>query len=193
MNMPLNTNIIVEFLILIAGPIFQIIGYLFLKEILPTKEEILIIYHYGILLFNLLPIYPLDGGKLLNIIISLKLPYKKTQKLVMLISYIIVIIIFIINRNNININLIIVTIFLIYKVTKEYKNIEYTYNKFLLERYLNNYNFKSSIIIDNINNLYRNKRHLIKKDNNYYLEKEILEKKYKNYTKSVDFNKNAML
>ena len=38
-------------------------------------------YHYTLLCFNLLPIYPLDGGRILNCIINYLLPYKKGNKL----------------------------------------------------------------------------------------------------------------
>ena len=67
-NLELNSPQIVELIILIFGPIFQIIAYLLLSNILIDYKELIKMYHYQILFFNLLPIYPLDGGKLLNII-----------------------------------------------------------------------------------------------------------------------------
>ena len=84
------------------------------------------------------------------------------------------------NINNITVIIIsnLILKFLIYKITKEYKNIEYLYQRFILERYLNKYNLKKSVIINNINNFYRNKRHLIKVEDKYFLEKEILNKIY---------------
>ena len=179
LNMDLNISILKEIIVLIAGPIFQIFAYIFLKNIFNNYSNMIIIYHYGILIFNLLPIYPLDGGKLLNILISLKIPYKKTYKITILISYIIIFLILIINRYNIKLNIIIVIIFLMYKVTKEYNNIEYIYQKFLLERYINKYKFKNTKIINSINNFYRNNNHILKIDNKYYKEREILAKKYK--------------
>jgi len=177
--MDLNINIFKEFIVLISGPIFQIIAYLILLNIFNEYSNFIKAYHYGILIFNLLPIYPLDGGKLLNIIISLKVPYKTTYKITIYISYLIIFLLLIINRYNIKLNIIIVIIFLMYKVTKEYNNIEYIYQKFLLERYLNKYKFKDTKIINNINNFYRDKSHLIKLNNKYYKESELLTKKYK--------------
>ena len=178
----LNISIIKEFLVLISGPIMQIIGYFILISILKDYNKLISIYHYSILIFNLLPIYPLDGGKILNLFLSIFIPYKKSLILSIILSIIFVVVVFIYSiLNNLTLNIIIISIFLIYKVIIEYKNINYLYERFLLERYLNNYNFKKGIIINKINNFRRSKRHLININNDYYLEKDILEKKYKRY------------
>ena len=41
------------------------------------------------------------------------------------------------------------------------KNKKYMMDKFLLERYLNNYHFTKSKLINSKNNFYRNNRHLL--------------------------------
>lgn len=71
-------------------------------------------------------------------------------------------------------------ILLLFLVTKEKKRINHIYNKFLLERYLKNYNFRKDRIIENVDSFYRDSSHIINENNNYYLEKEYLEKLYKN-------------
>lgn len=177
-NMPLNTSKMKELLIIISGPLFQFIAYYILLKYY-RNDSLVKLYHYNILLFNLLPIYPLDGGKLLNLFISNIIPYKKSLQITITISYLIVIFLLIINYQNIQLNLIIMSAFLIYKIIKEQKQIKYNYNKFLLERYLNKYNFSKSKIINNENDFFRNKRHLIKENDKYYLEEEYLRKKYK--------------
>ena len=177
LNMPLNINFLKEFNILIMGPIFQLFAYSILLKILPDKKELITIYNFGILSFNLLPIYPLDGGKLLKLVLDRFIAYKRSLKLIINLSYIIVILIFI---NKIKkINIIIMTIFLIIIISNEKKKINLIYQKFILERYLNNYHFKNSKIVNNIDSFYRNRRHIIKKDNKYYLEKEYLDNLYK--------------
>ena len=176
-NMDLNISIKKELLILINGPIFQHLAYLILLKILPSKIEIINIYHYSILSFNLLPIYPLDGGKLLKLLFNKIISYKKSLKVIINSSYLVLLIILLISKKNIN--LFVMTSLLLVLITKEKNKIDYIYNKYLLERYLNNYKFKNSKIINNINNLYRDNNHIIKKDDNYYLEKEYLEKIYK--------------
>lgn len=176
-NMDLNISIKKELLILINGPLFQFIAYLILLILLPTKKELITIYHYSILSFNLLPIYPLDGGKLLKLLFNKIFSYKYSLKLIINLSYLILLIILLISKKNIN--LVVMTSLLLILITKEKNKIDYIYNKYLLERYLNNYKFKNTKIINNINNLYRDNNHIINKDNNYYLEKEYLEKIYK--------------
>lgn len=176
-NMDLNISIKKELLILINGPLFQFIAYFVLLKILPNKKDIINIYHYSILSFNLLPIYPLDGGKLLKLLFNKIFPYKYSLKLIINLSYLILLIILIISKKNIN--LFVMTSLLLILITKEKNKIDYIYNKYLLERYLNNYKFKNTKIINNINSLYRDNKHIINKDDKYYLEKEYLEKKYK--------------
>lgn len=176
LNMDLNIHPFKEFIITITGLLFQNIAYLLL--IIIFDKELVLKYHLSILLFNLLPIYPLDGGKLLKLVIELFIPYKKSLKLSVYLSYILVIILYIKNLS-IKLDIIITVILLIFLVVKEHKKINYNYHKFKLERYLNNYKFKSSRIIMNENDLYRNKRHLFKINDKYYLEKEYLIKKIK--------------
>ncbi len=128
-------------------------------------------YHYTLLLFNLLPIYPLDGGKLFNIFVNYLLPYKKGNKLVVVFS-IIFSLILILNVKNINLILMIILIgceAIIY-----YKNQDYLYNRFLLERYLDNYNFKRKKLIKNKDNMYKERTHIVFYNNSYMTEKDYL-------------------
>ena len=178
-NMDLNISINKELLILINGPLFQHLAYLFLLLIIPNYKDLINTYHYSILIFNLLPIYPLDGGKLIKLLLNKIINYKSSLKLIIYLSYLVTIILFIISNKNISIFIMLSLLLILIK--KEHNKIDYIYNKYLLERYLNNYNFKSNKIINDIKNLYRDKTHLIYKNNKYILEKEYLEKIYKNY------------
>ena len=178
---PYNYSRIKELIILVNGPIFQEIAKVILIYIFPQYTNIISTYHYGILLFNLLPIYPLDGGKIVNIFLSYLEPYKKSLKTSILISYLILFIIFIININSIKINIIVMTLLLIYKIYIEDKKIDIKYESFLLERYLNNYKFNKSKIINNYKDFYKNKRHIIKNRDKYTLEADYLKEKYQNY------------
>ena len=181
LNIDLNESIKKEFIVLIMGPIMQFIFSYLLINIFSDYTELINTYNYTIILFNLLPIYPLDGGKLLNLFISLYKSFRNSYLLSIYISYITVLIITIIYvSKNIKLNVIIIIFFLIYKISLELKNKNYVFDKFLLERYIKNYDFKKRKEVDNIKDFMRDKKHIVKKDNKYYTEKEILNKKFKN-------------
>ena len=176
-NMLLNDYIWKELLILLAGPLTQNIAYIILINIFNRDREVILIYHLSILIFNLLPIYPLDGGRIVNLLFNIFIPYKKSLQLIVKISYITTLIIFIIQKN-ITINIIIMLLFLLILIHKEENKVNFIYNKFLLERVMNNYNFKRRKMINNITNFYRNRTHLIKENGKVCEEKEYLTKKY---------------
>lgn len=180
MNMDLNINPFKELIILMMGPLFQVLAYLLLCLIF--NKELVRIYHYGILIFNLLPIYPLDGGKILNIFLNVFFPYKKTYNLVIKISYLIAVIIYLSNKK-LSINMIITYIMLIILIRKEELKEEILYQKFLLERYLHKYSYKKNKIVYNIKNMYRYRNNIIKENNIKYSEKEYLNKKYNIFSK----------
>ena len=175
---PLNYSNLKEFIILLNGPLFQELIKNILIIIFPINSLIIISYHYSILIFNLLPIYPLDGGKLLNIIFSIFIPYKKSLKISIYISYIAILLLLLINLSSIKINCICMFSFLIYKVHKEYKLINRKYETFLLERYIRKYKFSKTKIITKIENFYKSYRHLIKINDGYVLEETFLKEKY---------------
>ena len=77
----LNKSTLEEFIVLIMGPIVQIIFTYLCTFCLREQDTLFLINSSKILLiFNLLPIYPLDGGKLLFIFLSLLFPYYCTLK-----------------------------------------------------------------------------------------------------------------
>lgn len=179
-RLALNISIVKEFLVLISGPLFQILAFVVLSFFYPEKQSVIASYHYSILFFNLLPIYPLDGGKLLNLLFQLFLPYRGSFIFSMVVGYSLIFVLAFGLIPSFSLNLLFICLFLLVKLTTEYRQIQYLYERFLLERYLHSYSFKKSRIVDDCKKFRRNYRHLVKQDGNYYLEKEILEKKYKN-------------
>lgn len=182
-NLSLNEDLLKEFLILLMGPFFQFIFSIVLIRLpfFNHYSEIISIYNYTILGFNLLPIYPLDGGKLLNIILSFKESFSRSLNITLIISYIGVFIFGIIFLfKDLSLNIIITISFLIYKVTNEWKNKKYLTDKFLLERYLYRHKFKKRKNVNSINEFMRNRNHIVKIGDKYYTEKEALYKKFNN-------------
>lgn len=163
-NNKLNSSIIEEFLILIMGPLFQIV----FNMIYPTR------YHMFILIFNLLPIYPLDGSKILFLLFNKLFSYYKSYIYIYLISYITIIILIIYNFDFISI---VILLNLLYDVYKYNKNINNTMLKFIYERYKNRYIFSKDYII-NGKKIYNIKRC---KNNYFYINYKLISE-YKIYS-----------
>ena len=167
-NLPINIPIKKELLILIMGPIMQIVGYVFLFNFYSFIKT----YHYTLLIFNLLPIYPLDGGRIINLLFNYKINYLISFNIIYIISLIMLFGLLIINIFHFNLNLLLMIVILFLKLIKDYKNRYHYYNRFLLERYLNNYQFKKIKYINNIKCFYKDRKHFI----NYVSEKNYLKK-----------------
>ncbi len=173
----IDKPLIEEFLIAISGVTFQTLFYLIIKD--KVKYEYLSFINYFILIFNLLPIYPLDGSKILNVLINRISTFKNSIKITVFISFIFILLCIFISLKT-NLLFIIIFIFLIREIIKLYVEIEYLFNKFLLERYLHKYNFKKKIIIKSVDSLKRNYEHIFFINKEYYNEKDFLNKYFNN-------------
>ena len=188
MNNLLNTSITKELHVALSGIIFQSIYYIIIILLYKQgliREYIINLfstYHKSILIFNILPIHPLDGSKILNLLLSKTLPFNLTNKLTIIISIITLIIIIKINYYNLNYTMILVLIIIINNITKYQKELKYIFNKFLLERYIYHISYKKTKKINNINNMYKEKYHIIKENNSYVTEKQALNHKFQRKT-----------
>ena len=94
LNEDLNLNIYKEILLLIMGPITQIlfVALLFILYRLEFISTLAYTKFYSInmllLKFNLLPILPLDGGKLINNLLDLIISYDLSHTISIIISFI---------------------------------------------------------------------------------------------------------
>lgn len=172
-NEGFNKPLIEEALIMISGPFIQLIFVFILKMFLPFRYIYLVnSYNYSILFFNLLPVYPLDGGRLVGIIFNYFFSYKKSFKYTIFFSYFIIwliMFIFFYFSINISLNIVLMFIFLIFKLKKEVILFPYVYNRFLLERVLYPVRYKKLRIVNSYDDLYKDSRHLIRV-NNYYVK-----------------------
>lgn len=178
-NEVLSKSLLEEFIILILGPLFQIIFYIIYNQ-LWGFNELLHAYHYALLIFNILPIYPLDGFKLLNLCFNRIFSFKKSHLISLVISNITTILVFIITLYQRNFIMLLAFTFLIFKNISELLNHNLIFNKFLLERYLYVINLKKTKIIKtaNLKKMRRNYKHIFYYNNNYETEKSILKKKF---------------
>ena len=172
----INRPLMEEFLILIFGPIYQIIFTIILSYY--NFDELLINYSKIILIFNLLPIYPLDGSKLINIILNKFLSFKKSHIITVYISFLTIIIILI--KFDINFVLLLIISLIFVKVLEELKNHNNIFNRFLLERYTKKFKFKKYKVInsDKICKMKRDYRHIFYDGKKYITEREILRKRF---------------
>lgn len=178
----INRNISEELLIATAGVIFQYIFYIFITIfykyglIRAYTHNLYTIYNSQMIFFNLLPIYPLDGGKIIGLLLNKYLPYNHSNLLTIIISLLIITLISFLNLYKKNYSYLMTIALLFTYLYKFYKNRKYLYHHFLLERYLYNIEYPKKKIIRNIKHMYKNKTHLINTNNTYIEEKEILTK-----------------
>ena len=180
----INKDINEEILVATSGVIFQFIFYLiivYLNHINIIRDytlNIYTLYNNQIIFFNLMPIYPLDGAKIVNLLLSKFFNYNLSNKLTIIISLIGISLFILTKSYNHNYSYIMVLSVLIIYNYKFIKQLKYIYNKFLLERYLYNINYPKIKIINNGNKMYKNNSHIIKVNNNYITEKKYLSKYY---------------
>ena len=200
LNHLINTSIFKELEVAISGIIFQSIYYVLILILYKNnllREYIYNIYknyHYSIFLFNILPIYPLDGSKILNLLLSKYIPYKLVNKLTIIISIITIFLLSVINYYKFNYTTILILTIIIDNIIKYKKEINYLFNKFLLERYLYKITLHKTKKINKIDNMYREKYHIIKENNTYLTEKQVLKRRFKwKNQKTFDFKPHFML
>ncbi len=161
-DLNLNTN--KELVSLLGGITFQLLFYFLVVIIhnnnLMTDNVFNIIKRINIILisFNFLPILPLDGGRLLNILLDKIFPYKLSNKLTLIVSILFLGLFIMYKRTILSILLF---VFLLKEIILEINNIDNKYMTFLFERYKNNYSFKKIKRINNLNKFKRDYYHII--------------------------------
>ena len=175
-----NEKIYKELLICISGPLVQLlfmfVVYLLKKYIYLNTYNSFVSINILLFRYNLLPIFPLDGGRLLNLVLDYIFPYRVSMHLISIISLIlnVVLIIYFISCKDIFVTMLF--IITLTNVIKEIRNIKYKYNKFLLERLLDEYDYKYGRVINDISRLKKNRYNKIIKNNIVYNEKDYLKK-----------------
>ena len=171
-NEKINKPLLEEFLISIFGIIFQLIFYFFIN--IYINDLIIDKINIFLLLFSIIPIYPLDGSKIINIIFNKFFSFQFSHKLSIILSILLIINFIFIYKNNLF--LILSFIFLIKNIIYEIKNHKYIIKKFLLERYIYYFNFKKIKKIKKIKQMKRDYNHII----NNKKERKILSKLFDN-------------
>ncbi len=172
----INSNINKDLIIALGGIlselVLMLVIYIFRNHLHIITYQLFIKYNIILILFNLLPIIPLDGSKLCNLFLEKLFSYHLSYYLNIIISLVCLIIFLLVNYFRHFDNYFIIT-FLFYKIIMALKNYKYLKNRFLLERYLYNLPYQK---IDNhtkdINDLKKNVFHYFKEDHHYIKEKD---------------------
>ena len=172
-NEDLNRPIIEEFLILICGPLLQVLFVYFFRY-----NYILVTYSNILLLFNLLPIYPLDGSKLLNLFLNLFFSFKRSHLFSIYFSFVVIILVFI--KYDFSLMLVLIFLFVFFKVLDEFRNHNNIFNRFLLERYTKDFKFKKNKVIksNDLRKMKRDFKHVFLDGGVYITEKSMLKKRF---------------
>lgn len=136
-----------ELIVVLAGPLQNLlmIGAALLCQSIGIWSDdwasYFVVVNMMIGLFNLLPILPLDGGRLLQILLSTMLPYYRTLHLsysvsLLFSSLLIAVSLGLWNRHSIDLNLLMMGIFLFSVNWSDYRNISYIFIRFLMGKEL---------------------------------------------------------
>jgi len=192
-NLNIRKNVLIrkELVVACGGILFQVILMIIVRLLYVVGivrlyvYNIFIMYNSNILFFNLLPITSLDGSKILCLLFYYFFPYKYVLKLELYISIFVIGILFFINLYRVNYSFIIISFVVFSKIILCYKNIHYNFLSFLMERYLYNYKFNRYKVIDNINDMYRERSHIFIISDKQISEKDFLYKKFNGKIKKM--------
>lgn len=132
-----------ELLVVVAGPI----QHLWIQFVLWSMYDSMLIhpddyklwtgFNLMLLLINLLPAWPLDGGKLLFTLLSLRLSFRRAHLYTLYVTTVtlLVTLITILIWNPYHLNSWVIWLFLVFSLWKEWKQRQYVFIRFLLERY----------------------------------------------------------
>jgi len=183
----INSSLNKEILIALSGVLMQmflmIISYFLFTLNYITKDSYFLFktYNTAILLFNLIPIIPLDGSIIMHSLLEKHYPYEKSFLIYELISIFSLILFFLYNLyfhlDNYFICVVLITEFILLKKQKKF-----LINRFYLERYLRDCPYKKieNEKTKNIHVLKKETLHFFYEKERYIHEKELLKRKYQN-------------
>lgn len=137
MNSLERENLFTQFLIVIAGPLSIVLALAVFKLLLKTGIFSYYSYSYGVeaawtvLLFNLIPLYPLDGARLVEILVARRVDEYKTRILRIVVSLLAYMFLFYISIKN---DQIMVLVFLTISTLIEVITFKKQYMAFLMYR-----------------------------------------------------------
>lgn len=174
-NSSINKDIVINFGGIFFQLLFMFLLFCFKNTFNLITYNLFINYNIILIIFNLIPIIPLDGNNILHLLLEKIFSYHISYYTNFIISLMSLIIFLFINYY-FNIDNYFIFTFFVYKSILYIKNYKYLKNRFLLERYLYNLNY-NKIINDtkDINDLKKEVLHYFKDNNKYIKEKDKIE------------------
>ncbi|GIN55919.1 M50 family metallopeptidase [Lederbergia ruris] len=138
-----NRSMLEDFCVIVGGPL----QHLWIAVIIPVLHmgglisadyaQQIAQYNWMIMIFNLLPIRPLDGGKLVHLYLSTYKSYLESVRMSVIISFVILLIfhVLVLLIDPFNINIWAILIYLDVCLWTEWKQQKYMLMRFLLERH----------------------------------------------------------
>lgn len=138
-----NRNLKEDFTVIVFGPLQHL--WLFLVAYIAFSSGVIdqnvfttfVYVNSTVCLFNLLPVWPLDGGKLLFLLLSLRVSFLNSHRLVLQCSIGVGIILFLLSliMGGFSLNIVIIFAFILFSIAMEWKQKHYVFMRFLLERH----------------------------------------------------------
>ncbi len=171
-----NVSLISDFIISSAGIMVNIILFIILKIF--AEDSMFYSFNKLVLLFNILPIYPLDGSRMLEVLLMKVFKFKKALDILIYISFVtnIFVIVYILFKA-FSVGILLILFYLLVKNIKLYFVKEERYQNFLTKKYLYpNYKLKDNFFSDTKNGIIKHfkkgvnnnfgdeKKHIIESD-----------------------------
>jgi len=187
---PLREQLIVT----LAGPAQHLLLYaiIFLCSLGNVFSEsvlqLMLSYNTIILIFNFLPIWPLDGGRILFVLLCSILPYRLAYSRTIIVSIIVATLLFFVQLffYSFTLSALLIMVYLILENISEWKQRFYIFMRFLFQRYYGDPIIKRNSflivpenmkLIDVLSNFMLGKKYIIKIQYQNKRHKEITEKK----------------
>lgn len=177
-----NRDIDEELLIATSGVIMQFLFYLLVVFfhhqglVRDYTMNLFTLYNQQMIFFNLMPIYPLDGSKVVNLILSKYFSYRLSNFMTIVVSFLMIMVLAGLNIYCYNYSNLMIMGLLFTYLWKFYQKRNYLYQRFLVERYLYSIEYPDIKVIGDEKQMYKNKTHVFYVNHRYVGEKVYLGK-----------------
>lgn len=178
----LNVCLWQEWLVLLMGPLAQLFVVFLLSFVMsPSEYSLCLHYSNWLLFFNLLPIYPLDGGKLLLLMNQHFFSFYSSYRFIFSLSYFLVFTALLsFFFFSFNLILFLSLFLLMIKLCQEIERFPVYYQKFLFERYLTSFPFRKHKQISSLRQMKRDTYHYFLQNGTIISEFEYLNRLFGN-------------